>query len=86
MKIEKNILELVKNSKPKKEIMDLRGLVKTGENEWSFRYTYRDGDFLSISKLFKVKFDEFTKTFNFIKEKKSTKKVTKKQVVKKWKN
>lgn len=59
--MEKLILALVKQSKPKLEIMDLRGLVKTGENEWSFRYTYRDGDFLSISKLFKVKFDESTK-------------------------
>ena len=81
--MDKIILDLVKQTKPKLEIMDLRGLVKTGENEWSFRYTYRDGDYLTISKLFKVKLDEYKKKAIFVKEKRVIKKITQKQAVKK---
>lgn len=81
MKIEKTILDFVKSKNKKLEIAGLRGLVRTGENEWSFRFTHRDGDFLSVSKLFKVKLDGIKKTPIFI-EKKSEKKTKKKKSVK----
>ena len=54
MNIEKKILDFIKSKNKKKEISGLRGLIKTGENEWSFRFVYRDGDFLSLSKIIKI--------------------------------
>ncbi len=66
MKIEKQILNLVKEKNPTLEIAGLRGLVKSGENQWSFRYTFRDGDFLSVSKLLKIKFEGLKKVPIFI--------------------
>lgn len=82
MNIEKRILELVKKTNPKLEIAGLRGLVKTNENEWSFRYTFMDDDYLSISDLFKVKFDGIKKTPVFVNQKEvSSKQITKKRKV-----
>ena len=75
MKIEKNILDFIKKENPTIEIYGLRGLVRSGENEWRFRYTYRDGDFLSVSKLLKIKFEGIKKIPIFITEKKINKKV-----------
>lgn len=85
MNIEKRILELVKKTNPKLEIAGLRGLVKTNENEWSFRYTFMDDDYLSISDLFKVKFDGLKKIPVFINQKEKATKQThkKRKVVKK---
>lgn len=80
MKIEKQILNLVKENNPTLEIAGLRGLVKSGENQWSFRYTFRDGDFLSVSKLLKIKFEGIKKIPIFIVEarpKKTTAKTVK---------
>ena len=79
MKIEKNILDFIKKENPTLEIAGLRGLVKSGENEWSFRYTYREDDYLSVSNLLKIKFEGIKKTPIFI-LKKRTKKSVKKTV------
>jgi len=86
MNIEKRILELVKKTNPKLEIAGLRGLVKTNENEWSFRYTFMDEDYLSISELFKVKIDGLKNIPVFISDKKvatNKRKITKNKVTKK---
>lgn len=77
MKIENIILDFVKSKNKKKEIAGLRGLVRTGENEWSFRFTYREEDFLSMSKLFKVKLDGIKKIPTFITEKRKKKSTSK---------
>ena len=74
MEIEKIILDFVKSKKKNVEIAGLRGLVRTGESQWSFRYTYRDGNFLTVSKLLKVKLDGIEKTPKFV-VKKRTKKI-----------
>jgi hypothetical protein len=66
MELEKKILAFVKKEKPTLEIAGLRGLVKSGENEWSFRFTHREGDFLSVSKIFKIKLEGIKKTPIFI--------------------
>lgn len=54
---------LLKKSHPKVDIIGIRGLVKTKESEYSFRFTYRekDDDFLSISDI--VKYDFVKKKF-----------------------
>lgn len=73
MKIETIILDFVKSKKKNVEIAGLRGLVRSGENQWSFRYTYRKGDFLTLSKLFKVKLDGINKVPSFVVKKRSKK-------------
>lgn len=50
-KIEDKILNFVKLKNKKKNIIGLRGLVQTGEQEWGFRFTFQDGDHLSLSEL-----------------------------------
>lgn len=82
MELEKKILEFVKQKNPKLEIAGLRGLVKSGEHEWSFRFTYMDDDFLSISKLFKITFEGLNKTPIFVKKKRVIKN-TKTNLIKK---
>lgn len=57
MKIELKILKLLKKEFSDKEIMGVRFLRKTSENSWHFRYTYRDGDYLSMSEELEVKFE-----------------------------
>ena len=81
MEVKDIILDFVKSKNKKKEIVGLRGLVKNGEYEWSFRYTYIDGDFLSISKIFKVKLKGINKTPSFVVTKKIKK--AKKDLIKK---
>lgn len=66
MKTEKIILEFIRKEYSDLEIARINGLVKTGETEWSFRFTYRDGDYLSVSKLIKIKFDEEEKNITFV--------------------
>ena len=73
MKIETIILNFVKSKKKEVEIVGLRGFVRSGENQWSFRYTYRDGNFLSVSKLLKVKLDGIRKIPSFVVKKRSKK-------------
>lgn len=80
MEKDKIILDFIKSENKNLEIFGLRGLVKTGESEWSFRYTYRDGDSLSISTLNKVNMDSNRKV-SFLKNKK-TKKITQKSTIK----
>ena len=48
---------IIAKQNPELEIIGIRGLVKTKESEWSFRFTYRDKneDFLSISDI--VRYD-----------------------------
>ena len=79
--IEEIILTFVKSKNKKLEIAGLRGLVKTGENEWSFRFTYRKDDYLSVSKLFKVTLEGLNRTPRFI-IKKQEKKVFKEAIKK----
>jgi hypothetical protein len=45
----KKIIKILNKKYPKKHIIGIRGLIKSGENEFSFRYVYRVGDYLSIS-------------------------------------
>lgn len=47
----KKLLKLLIKKNPKKEIIGIRGLTKVGETEYNFRYTYRDGDYISLSDL-----------------------------------
>lgn len=60
MKIEVKILKLLKKEFSDKEIMGIRFLRKTSENSWNFRYTYRDGDYLSVSEELDAKFEGLT--------------------------
>lgn len=76
MEIEKIILDFIKSKNKKIEIAGLRGLVKTGEYEWGFRYTFRDEDSLSISKLYKLKLTGVEKKPSFVNEKTIREKTT----------
>ena len=60
MKIELKILKLLKKEFSDKEIMGVRFIRKTSETSWHFRYTYRDGDYLSVSEELEAKFEGFT--------------------------
>lgn len=71
--LEKAIIGLLKQENPSIEIVGVRGLVKTGENEWSFRYTFRDGNFLTLSNLRKIKLEGINRTPVFIKRQKKKK-------------
>lgn len=79
MGIETKIISFVKKANKNLEIVGLRGLVKSGEYEWSFRYTYREGDFLSISELIKIEISKEGKTIS-LKNKKVIKKTKTKTV------
>lgn len=79
MKIDAQILKFIKNEKPDLEISGLRGLVKTSENEWSFCFTYRDEDFLSISDLVTVHFDGYS-VLKIVNDKKTNKKSKQKKI------
>jgi hypothetical protein len=57
MKLESDILKLLKKEYPRKKIMGVRFLSKTGENEWKFRFTYKDGNHLSMSNEFVVEYN-----------------------------
>lgn len=82
MKIEKIILDFIRKEFSDLEIARITGLVKTNENEWSFRFTYRDGDYLSVSNLVKIKLDENEKNPIFV-GKQKIKKQAKKSTIKK---
>jgi len=57
MKIEEKILKLLKKEFSDKQIMGVRFLKKTSENSWKFRYTYQDGDYLSMSDELEANFE-----------------------------
>lgn len=70
MNTQETVIAFVKAKNPKKNIQNIRGLVKVGENEWTFSYTFIDGDFLSISKAYRVKIDEKSGRVSYIRTKK----------------
>lgn len=57
MKIEKDILSILAKELPQHEVQGIRFLNKVGEKTWTFRYVYRDGDYLSLSDEFSVKYE-----------------------------
>lgn len=57
MKIEKDIIKLLSKEYPNKEVQGIRFLNKVDENLWSFRYTFKDGDYLSLSDELAVKYE-----------------------------
>lgn len=57
MKIEKDIIKLLGKKFPKIELVGIRFLTKTAEQTWSFRCTFKEGDYLSLSDEFIVKYE-----------------------------
>jgi hypothetical protein len=57
MKIEDKILEIVKTKFQDKEIAGLRFVNKIGESSWSFRFTFRDGDYYSMSDEYVIQYE-----------------------------
>jgi hypothetical protein len=74
MNISEKIMDFVKSKNEKKQIQNLRGLVKSGENEWTFMYTFIEGDYLSISKLFNVHINSESGKISYVRTKKTHKK------------
>lgn len=76
MNVEQQILKILKKENPNTEIIGLRGLVRTNENIWSFRYTFQEGDYLSLSNEIKVQIQGLSNVIFLtkIKKKKNTKK------------
>jgi hypothetical protein len=89
MKIEDKILEIVKTKFQDKEIAGLRFVSKIGESSWSFRFTFRDGDYQSMSEEYIIQYEgvslvivdtpKFISPGVFIIEKDSANKVKNKQ-------
>lgn len=71
MNITGKILDFVKLKNSKKQVQNIRGLVKTGENEWTFSYTFVDGNYLSMSKVLKVNLDSKTGKVSYVRKKKN---------------
>jgi hypothetical protein len=57
MKIEDKILKVVKTKFQDKEIAGLRFVNKIGEYSWSFRFTFRDGDYQSMSDEYIIQYE-----------------------------
>ena len=57
MKIEDKILKVVKTKFQDKEIAGLRFVSKIGESSWSFRFTFRDGDYQSMSDEYVIQYE-----------------------------
>lgn len=81
MNIQQKIVDFVKQKNSKKNIQNIRSLIKIGENEWSFFYTFIDGNCLSISKLYRVTLNKKTGKLSYIKQENRTKKKTCKLVI-----
>jgi len=73
MNTSEKILEFVKKRNAKKQVQNLRGLVKSGETEWTFFYTFIDGDYLSISKSYKININQETGKISYVRENKNKK-------------
>ena len=71
MNITGKILDFVKLKNSKKQVQNISGLVKTGENEWTFSYTFVDGNYLSMSKVLKVNLDSKTGKVSYVRKKKN---------------
>jgi hypothetical protein len=56
MKIEDRILKALKNQFQDVEILGVRFIKKEKENYWSFRFTFKEGDYLSLSDLYIAEF------------------------------
>lgn len=69
MNTQEKIMAFVKAKNTKKNIQNIRSLVKTGENTWSFMYTYINDDYLSISRVYNVRVDEKTGKVSYIRRK-----------------
>lgn len=57
MKIEDKILKVVKSKFQDKEIAGVRFVNKIGESSWSFRFTFRDGDYHSMSDEYIIRYE-----------------------------
>ena len=57
MKIEDKILKVVKSKFQDKEIAGVRFVNKIAESSWSFRFTFRDGDYQSMSDEYVIKYE-----------------------------
>jgi hypothetical protein len=57
MKIEDKILKVVKSKFQDKEIAGVRFVNKIGESSWSFRFTFRDGDYQSMSDEYFIQYE-----------------------------
>lgn len=57
MKIEDKILKVVKTKFQDKKIAGIRFVNKIGESSWSFRFTFRDGDYQSISDEYVIQYE-----------------------------
>lgn len=57
MKIEDKILKVVKAKFQDKEIAGLRFVSKIAESSWSFRFTFRDGDYQSMSDEYVIQYE-----------------------------
>lgn len=57
MKIEDKILDILKKEFSEKQIIGVRFVKKISETTWEFRYTYQDGDYLSISDKLEAHFE-----------------------------
>ena len=89
MKIEEKILKVVKSKFQDKEIAGLRFVSKIGESSWSFKFTFRDGDYQSMSEEYIIQYEgvslvivdtpKFISPGVFIIEKDSANKVKNKQ-------
>jgi hypothetical protein len=60
MKIEDKILDILKKEFSEKQIIGVRFVKKISETTWEFRYTYQDGDYLSISDKLEAYFEGIT--------------------------
>ena len=69
MNTQEKIMAFVKAKNIKKNIQNIRSLVKTGENTWSFMYIFIEEDYLSISKVYNVRIDEKTGKVSYIRRK-----------------
>lgn len=79
MNIEQQILKVLKKENPDIIFTGLRGLVRTNENIWSFRYVFQDGDYISLSEEIQVQvqgLNNITFLTKNKKKKKSKKSVT----------
>jgi hypothetical protein len=57
MKIEDKILKMIKIKFQDKEIAGLRFVKKIDEYSWAFRFTFRDGDYQSMSDEYVAEFE-----------------------------
>jgi len=57
MKIEDRILKSIKVKFQNIEVVGIRFVKKVREKSWSFRFTFKDGDYLSLSEEYIAEFE-----------------------------